>query len=70
MIKIDKNVPIPPIVRPGRKPKYPFREMEVSDSFFVAGKIANQIVQCATRCRPKKFVTRKEKNGVRVWRVE
>ena len=38
MVDIDKNIPLPPKsnARPS-EPAYPFDQMEVGDSFFVAG---------------------------------
>jgi len=39
--KIDKNIPIPEIenkIKGFRKRIYPFKEMEIGDSFFVPGK--------------------------------
>jgi hypothetical protein len=52
--------------------KYPYKEMEVGDSFFVsAGGIQNV---CNQNYRMGKklgmsFIARKEGDGVRVWRV-
>ena len=66
-IKIQKGVPIPPVRR-----KYPFREMQVGDSFFVAGgkpSVAGAI-SSATKTGRGRFRTAKEKGGLRVWRVE
>ena len=71
MLKIDKNVPMP---RPDASPvaKYPWRDMEVGDSFFVAGKTMKQfagIPGSASRKYGKKFSARSVEGGVRVWRV-
>lgn len=33
-IKIDSDVPVPPIGRTGRRRKYPFAKMQVNDSFY------------------------------------
>lgn len=68
MIKIDKNVPIPPAGQ-GRPRKYPFDEMDVGDSFF-SGSIASVESSAYSRNDGKKFVLRKVRGGVRVWRVE
>jgi hypothetical protein len=72
---IEKGVPISPQKRPGagRKSKYPFRDMEVGDSFMEPG-VAPKAARCAA-CRSgrrlnKKFMTRTVEGGVRVWRVE
>lgn len=69
---IEKGVPIPPSSGGGRKPKYPWREMKVGDSFFVEGepiKLRNSLYPLATRHNIK-LTIRTEGNGVRVWRVE
>lgn len=51
-IKIDKNVPIPPGA--GRKTQiYPFEDMEVGDSFFVAGKNSDQLTNAAAHYRKR-----------------
>lgn len=70
-IAIQKNIPAPPI---NRVSVYPFREMEVGDSFFVTGVPIAGIHGCARRHRPKRFACRtvceNGVRGVRVWRVE
>ena len=64
---VEKLVPLPE----GKK-RYPYKEMDVGDSFFVdAGKL--QVV-CNANYRASKrlgmqFIARKEVEGVRVWRV-
>ena len=64
---VEKSVPLPE----GKK-RYPYKEMEVGDSFFVGdGKL--QVV-CNANYRASKrlgmqFIARKEVEGVRVWRV-
>lgn len=74
-IKIDKDVPLPTNVSSGTV--YPFAEMEVNDSFFVAGKTSNQMVNAAAHWRKAKgwgFVCRNvvenDVKGARVWRVK
>lgn len=70
--KIEKNIPPPSRGGPGRKHKYPFREMEVGDSFFYRG-LRGTIVSCANyfgKRNNAKFVTRKENDGFRIWRIE
>ena len=68
MIKIDKNVPMP------SAGKYPFGDMDVGDSFFVAGKTAAQMGGTMHFRKPKKFTTRTVTEngvkGIRIWRVE
>jgi hypothetical protein len=78
---IEKNVPLIKINKVGsRGLKYPFREMEVGDSF--AFKIVNKeekraIMQKVNtsayyygKRNKKKFVCRSLENEVRVWRIE
>lgn len=68
-IEITKGLPTPR----GRRAKYPFREMEVGDSFFAPGSSVIGIHGCARRHRPMKFTCRSlVENGVagiRVWRI-
>jgi hypothetical protein len=66
-MELTKDVPVPPDKR-----RYPYRVMDVGDSFFVAeGRL--QVV-CNNNYRVgkklgRKFVARREESGVRVWRV-
>ena len=76
-MKIEKGIPIPPPYKPknlnNTRPKYPFRHMEVGDSFFVprleAQRARSAASQQSSRSR-RKFTTRKEGDGLRVWRIE
>ena len=76
MIKIEKGVPVPKNIT--RKAKYPFREMEVGDSFFITDKVdaertRKKVSAAATMfCQNKdyKFKTQTFDSGVRIWRVE
>lgn len=67
MFKIEKNVPV------STRCKYPLPDMEIGDSFFVG---ADYCRRARTRAfsygkkHNKKFIARKEGNGVRIWRVE
>lgn len=65
-IKIEKGVPIP-----DRRGKYPWADMDVGDSFFVAtDKVENFRRNVYGKNRNgKKFTARAEGNGVRVWRT-
>ena len=69
-IEINKKIPIPPLKK---RNVYPYKDMAIGDSFFVpTGKI--QIV-CNANYRTgkqlgKKFIARKDQEGVRVWRTE
>lgn len=72
-IKIDKGVPIPPAKKSA---KYPVRQMQIGDSFFVSAKNRNlnNLSQLSGRLtfnhKPKRFICRKEKDGIRIWRVK
>lgn len=71
--EIEKNIPVPE----KEGPKYPFKQMEVGDSFFVEcqgfdayRKIANAANSFQRRCdMPIKFTVRMLTEGVRVWRI-
>ncbi len=71
MIQIDKNIPIPK----GRSSyaRYPWRELQVGDSFFVLNKVAAGISGYFAPLRRKyglRFTSRSVDGGVRIWRVE
>jgi hypothetical protein len=68
-IRLENNIPIPE----GKvNRRYPHEDMEVGDSFFIAG-VALQVVLNANwragKRYAKKFIARKEGEGVRVWRT-
>lgn len=69
VIQITKGVPTPS----GRKAKYPFRDMEVGDSFFAPGSSVIGMHGCARRYRPMRFTCRTVIEhgvpGIRVWRI-
>lgn len=68
-IKIERNIPIP--VEKGRK--YPFKEMEIGDSFYVEGVKHNSLSGVATVIGYRlgmKFIVRRWKTGLRCWRVK
>jgi hypothetical protein len=69
-ISITKGLPTP---HRGRA-KYPFRDMEVGDSFFAPGASVIGLHGCARRHRPKRFTCRSlvenGVGGVRVWRIQ
>lgn len=68
-MKIEKGVPMP---KNKRATKYPFAEMEVGDSFYVEPD--NGSIHAAAswygKRNNKKFATRKEGEGRRIWRIE
>jgi hypothetical protein len=69
-VLIEKNVVIPPA---RVKRNYPYREMEIGDSFFVEDDKLSGV--CNTNNRMQRllgwrFTARTEGKGVRVWRTE
>ena len=79
MRQIDKNVPIPKPAGPkhrGGPWKYPWREMEIGDSFFVVGKTSSNVgLLSGVRKRYSKrkwtmrTLTEDSVCGVRIWRI-
>jgi hypothetical protein len=76
-IQIETGVPVPTQVL--RKSKYPFREMEVGNSFFVnekvdVGRMQQKLSAAASMfCRKNptyKFKTQAFATGVRIWRTK
>jgi len=68
---IESNIPMPD-PKMGRKPKYPWRQMKVGDSFFVPDRKTNFIAGIAwnqTRRHGTKWACRAIDGGVRVWRM-
>lgn len=70
-IKIDKGVPIPAAQWGTGKRKYPFPCMEIGDSFFTDTKQETVVSSVTTYAifNNKKFTTRSENGGTRVWRI-
>ena len=82
-IEIEKDVALAPALRKRPLTKYPFYEMEVGDSFFVAldgrskleitHKLCCAVIHAKKKMNGAKFITRGVKEergeGVRVWRV-
>ncbi len=72
-IEIEKDIPL--TTNPTQSPTalYPWRQMEVGDSFFVAGKtqanFGSHVFQSGKRLG-KKFAVRTVEGGVRVWRTK
>lgn len=72
MYPIEKNVPIPQKNRHGRPSKYPWRDMEVGDSFVMQLKVNSAVNMCrhARATTGYKFSCRTQPDGtVRVWRI-
>lgn len=79
MYEIDRGVEIPaPNIHNRNSRIYPFREMEIGDSFLVPGNENKKALQArvgSAACyygkrNNSRFVTRSVEGGVRVWRVE
>lgn len=70
MFKIEKNVPRPHYNAHG---KYPFKDMEVGDSFLINDNTKYQAVGNAAsvfgKIHKRKFSIRKTPEGHRCWRV-
>jgi len=78
MYKIEKGIPITHKHRGIRKDsKYPLREMEIEDSFFIkcnkdkAKTLASSIIIMSKRIPGMKVTTHfsPEENGLRIWRI-
>lgn len=69
MIELTKEIPVP---EPRIRNAYPYKAMEVGDSFFIEG-VKMQIVLNNNYRTGKRlgmqFIARREGDGVRVWRV-
>ena len=74
MIKVDKNIPMPPRKTNMGSSKYPFPTMDVGDSFFLAGAAKGKFGGLLYKNKPKRFAPRNVVengiSGVRVWRIE
>ena len=75
MYKIEANIPVPAVVRAGgagRKPKYPFADLKVGESFLVPDKTMNKMGSTVTLARKRtgrNFTLRNVEGGVRIWRT-
>lgn len=61
MHEVQRNVPLPKVVKTEGRRKYPFEDMAVGDMFFVPGKTKNTltaITSTAGRKLKRKFTTR------------
>jgi len=70
-IKIEKGIPITNSC--GRRPKYPWAQLQVGDSFLASGasnpmNVTNSRM-LAERKYGFKFAARSTPDGVRVWRI-
>jgi hypothetical protein len=73
LTKIDKNIPAPAVPNT-LSPRYPFIQMDVGDSFFVAAADLSRVKSAAyyfTQRRPEyRFTVQKYNGAYRCWRVE
>lgn len=70
--QIDKNVPLPSNVRLYGKYMYPYDQLQVGESFFVAKEQRNltgSMRKYEARHPGKKFTVRPEGVGSRIWRT-
>lgn len=71
MFTIEKDVPVPV---GGTRRKYPFPDMEVGDSFFIADPLRVQSLRFAASYWGKRhgtqFSVRREGTGCRCWRIK
>lgn len=72
-MEIEKGIPLPELGT-GRKPKYPFKDLSVGESFLVKDKsLYNTLHSSRMYYQGKlgtKYVVRVVDNGIRVWRSE
>ena len=71
MYKIEKGIEIPE--SGSGVPKYPWKEMEVGDSFFVKNVPYNTLHSSTSYAGSRyhmKFSARKVEGGYRIWRIE
>jgi hypothetical protein len=76
--KIDRGVPVPPGRGCAGSPRFPLGALEIGDSFYVPfgsdpmktrSVLSNAVAAFHLRHKPKRFVTRKDGGGIRVWRT-
>lgn len=75
MYEIEEGVPIPELLQ-GAPCKYPFRTMDVGQSFFVPNDgsgvraLQRRVAGSTCRIKDRKFTVRQVEGGVRCWRTE
>lgn len=74
-ITIDKNIEMPdrPGSGGGSYPKYPWKTMDIGDSFLFPAEMKEQSVRSlpyeAGKTHGRKFTVRKTEEGFRCWRI-
>ncbi len=76
-MKIEQNIPMPRRTGGPSGVKYPFREMQIGDSFLVAttdergrAKAAIYYYTHSPDGKGRRFSSRKVSGGYRIWRIE
>lgn len=80
-MKIEKNIPIPEPIKHLGWFKYPFKSMEIGDSFEITSnselkrRIKHRLEAASSKYRLTynkniRFLVRETKIGVRIWRIE
>ena len=67
MTMIERGIPLPP--RPRQVSKYPFGRMEVNESVYVPASDAAHARDAAYHIKGRRFATRSENGGMRIWRI-
>ena len=70
-VRIDRNIPFPPPSTRGRLPIYPWRILEVGESFLVDSSKVSMHSQASLMGAKtgKRFSVRSTEAGLRVWRT-
>lgn len=71
-IKIEKGIPIPPKRRSPVANRYPWRNMEIGDSFYAdvdVLQVQSNAYQTG-KALGRRFFVKQQGSGVRVWRIE
>lgn len=71
--KIEKGVKLPDEFRRGRPLEFPWDKMKVGDSVAIGGKkapVARRAAYSYGRRHGVTFTSRREKSGVRIWRLK
>ena len=72
MIKIERGIALPDAhMNKGGRPRiYPFIDMEIGDSFLLQNDNLRFVAYRASKqYAPRKWISRKTREGVRIWRV-
>lgn len=66
LIQVDKNIPVP--TERSKRSKYPWRELQVGDSFLIEPQMRSSMAGLAARFGMK-ITTANDGGKVRVWRI-